>query len=81
MSQSINRNKIPEVLSVFDQLPDCASVRLPAVMALYACSPATVWRGVRSGVIPKPRKLTPRTTTWLVGDLRQALAKKMEIKE
>jgi len=78
MSQSINQIEVPTVLSTFDQLPDCASVRLPVVMALYACSPATIWRGVRSGIIPKPRKLTPRTTTWLVGDLRHALAKHME---
>lgn len=60
-------------LSHFDQLPDGANVRLPVVMALYAISPATVWRNVKSGNIPKPRKLTARTTVWNVGELRAAL--------
>ncbi|MGA7178749.1 MAG: AlpA family phage regulatory protein [Thiobacillaceae bacterium] len=50
-----------------------AHVRLPIVQALFACSPASVWRGVRAGRIPKPRKLSPRTTCWLVGELRAAL--------
>ena len=66
---------IPEALASFDQLPNSANVRLPVVMRLYGISSASVWRGVKSGNIPKPRKLTPRTTAWLVADLRQALAK------
>lgn len=66
---------IPEALKDFDQLPESANVRLPIVMRLYGISSASVWRGVKSGNIPKPRKLTPRTTAWLVADLRQALAK------
>lgn len=66
--------KFPEALKNFDQLPDCANVRLPIVKALYACSPATVWRGVKSGRIPQPKKLSPRTTGWNVGELRHALA-------
>ncbi len=66
---------IPEALKNFDQLPDTANVRQPVVQALYACSPASVWRGVNAGrIIPKPRKLSPRTTCWNVGELRQALA-------
>lgn len=66
---------IPEALASFDQLPDSANVRLPIVMRLYGISSASVWRGVKAGIIPKPRKLTPRTTAWLVRDLREALAK------
>lgn len=65
---------IPDALKNFDFLPDSASVRQPVVEALYACSPASVWRGVKAGRIPKPRKLSPRTTCWNVGELRQALA-------
>lgn len=67
---------LPEALSSFDQLPDSANVRLPVVMRLYGISSASVWRGVKAGTIAKPRKLTPRTTAWLVRDLRQALADK-----
>lgn len=66
---------IPEALKNFDQLPDSAHVRLPTTCAIYACSPASVWRGVKAGRIPKPRKLSPRVTCWNVGELRAALAK------
>lgn len=65
---------IPEALKNFDNLPNTANVRQPVVQALYACSAASVWRGVKEGRIPKPRKLSPRTTCWNVGELRQALA-------
>jgi predicted DNA-binding transcriptional regulator AlpA len=72
--QANQSDSLPEALKNFDQLPDSASVRQPVVQALYACSAASVWRGVRSGRIPKPRKLSPRTTCWNVGELRTALA-------
>lgn len=64
---------IPEALRNFDQLPDTANVRQPVVQGLYGCSAASVWRGVKDGRIPKPRKLSPRTTCWNVGELRAAL--------
>ena len=60
----------------FDYLPDSSNVRLPVVQALYAVSPATVWRNVKTGNIPKPKKLTTRTTVWNVGELRASLASK-----
>jgi len=58
----------------FDHLPDAAHVRQPVVEALYGCSAASVWRGVKAGRIPAPRKLSPRVTAWQVGNLRRALA-------
>ena len=70
----MTQNAISPSLKNFDDLPDSASVRQPVVQALYACSAASVWRGVKAGRIPKPRKLSPRTTCWNVGELRQALA-------
>ncbi len=66
-----SRKSIPTALKNFDDLPDSANVRQPVV---HACSPASVWRGVNAGRIPKSRKLSPRTTCWNVGELRQALA-------
>ena len=69
---------INSALSNFDQLPDSANVRLPIVMSLYGVSAATVWRQVKAGTIPSPRKLTPRTTAWKVKDLRGALNKEVE---
>jgi predicted DNA-binding transcriptional regulator AlpA len=63
-------------ISNFDYLPDSSNVRLPVVKALYSVSSATIWRNVKTGNIPKPRKLTSRTTVWNVGELRAALKDK-----
>lgn len=76
MSQPINTSLLPEALEYFDHLPDSAYIRLPILKALYACSPASIWRGVKNGTIPKPVKLTERTTAWNVGLIRAALAEK-----
>jgi predicted DNA-binding transcriptional regulator AlpA len=65
--------KLQDALINFDELPSSAYVRQPVVEALFACSAATVWRGVKSHRIPQPKKLSPRTTGWNVGELRQAL--------
>ncbi len=74
MQQSTSINP---ALRDFDELPDSAHVRLPVVKALYACSAASVWRGVKNAIIPKPHKLSPRTTCWNVGELKKALALKV----
>lgn len=71
MSQ-VNR-RLPDALIHFESLPDTAHVRLPVVCALSACSPATVWRRVKGGMLPKPRKLSVRVTAWNVGELRACL--------
>lgn len=61
-----------ETLRDFDNLPAAARVRLPAVCRLFGISPATAWRRVRDGRIPKPRK-DGVITYWQAGDLRAAL--------
>lgn len=67
---------IPEGLANFDHLPNSAYIRLPVLMGLYGISSASCWRNVKSGKIPKPCKLTERTTAWNVGLVRADLAKK-----
>jgi len=74
-SKDVNQ-AIPEALQNFDQTPNSAFIRLPIVMRLYGVSAATIWRGVKNGTIPKPSKLTERTTAWNVGLVRAALAAK-----
>ena len=69
---------INPALRDFSQFPPEAHVRLPVVKALYACSAESVWRGVKNGTIPKPYKLSPRTACWNVGELKKALALKVE---
>lgn len=61
-------------LEEFDNLPDAAHVRLPVVKVLYGCSGATVWRGVKSGVIPPPKRFMANIAAWNVGELRRDLA-------
>jgi predicted DNA-binding transcriptional regulator AlpA len=74
MTVRTDTSAIPDALRNFDFLPDAANVRQPIVEALYACSSATVWRRVKDGTIPAPRKLSARVTCWNVGALRRALA-------
>lgn len=75
MAQHSEASAIHTSLRNFDQLPDSAHVRQPTVEALIGCSPATVWRMVKRGTLPAPRKLSQRVTAWNVGDLRRTLAK------
>ena len=65
---------ISAALANFDNLPDNARASLSTVCALYAVSPATIWRRVRSGTVPAPIK-DGASTRWLVGELKTALAR------
>jgi len=62
-----------EELVNFNSLPDVAFVKQPVVEALFACSSPTVWRRVKSGKLPAPKKLGLRAIGWQVGELRRAL--------
>jgi predicted DNA-binding transcriptional regulator AlpA len=68
------KGAILEALQNFDRLPNTAHVRQPVVQALFACSSATIWRMVRDGRLPPPKKHSPRISSWNVGELRRALA-------
>ena len=66
---------INPALSNFSKLPNEAKVRLPVVKGILSVSGATVWRMVKSGKI-KAYRITERTTTFNVGELRILLAAK-----
>lgn len=66
--------EIPDAFLNFDSYPDAAFVRIKTVMYLFACSSATVWRMVKRGALPAPRKLSERVTAWNAGELRSVLA-------
>ncbi len=66
--------EVPDALAGADDLPDSAGVRQPVVEGLFSCSAATVWRRVKSGLLPQPKRIG-RTTIWNLGELRQVLAK------
>lgn len=65
--------RVDPALLNFDSLSDLTLVRLPTVMALFACSRATVWRHVKSGRIPAPVKFSEGITAWQVAALRKCL--------
>ena len=74
--KSVLNRTIPDALANFDQLPDSAYIRLPVMIGLFGVSRASIWRGVKNQSIPKPVKLTERTTAWNVRLVREALASK-----
>lgn len=69
-----NDSAVPARLQQFDSLPDSAHVQLRVVAALVGVSDATVWRMVKRGSLPAPKKVSARATRWNVGELRQTLA-------
>jgi predicted DNA-binding transcriptional regulator AlpA len=64
--------EIPTGLRNLDALPDSALVSQIVVEGAAGISPATVWRRVKSGLLPQPTR-RGRTTRWQVGALRTAL--------
>jgi predicted DNA-binding transcriptional regulator AlpA len=74
MSPYSKSDVISEALRNFDSLPDSANVRQPVVRALFACSSSTLYRGISAGRVPAPRRFSPRTAVWNVGELRSALS-------
>jgi len=46
-------------------------MRLPEVLRIIPISKTQWWEGVRDGRYPKSVKLGPRTTAWLVSDIRK----------
>lgn len=66
--------KLPD----WDSLSDSGFVRLPHLLLLFACSRATIWRWVKAGKLPAPKKLSHRVTAWNVGELRLVLSSYMK---
>lgn len=71
MQFQVSKNINPALRDA-DLLPDSAQVRLPVVKGLFGVSGATVWRMVKAGKL-KTYKLTERTTTFNMGELRALL--------
>jgi hypothetical protein len=67
--KTLRKQATTETLSIFDALPDSASVR-PAVIAAHSdISMATFWRRVKSGVLP-----SLKDGRMNVGEYRRAIA-------
>lgn len=61
----------------FEHLPPSAHVDGATVDLLYGISPATRWRRIHDGTLPRPVKFGPRCTRFSVGALR-ALRERLE---
>lgn len=74
-AEYIERRKAKAINAVanFDKLPDATRIRQPAVEILLGISHATIWRRVKQGSLPEPRR-DGGTTSWSVGQIRLALA-------
>lgn len=55
------------------RLRDIIGNRKRGIPAVIPVSATTWWEGVRTHRFPKPRKLGPHTTVWLVGDIRRLI--------
>lgn len=75
MQHSESTKTYADALENFQILPDSAQVRLPVIKGLLGISSSTAWRMVKAGTL-KTYKLTARTTTFNVGELRAFLAAK-----
>lgn len=57
-----------------DHMPACGFVAARTVASWLGVSQVTVWRWVKTGRLPAPKKLGANTTRFNVGEVRSALA-------
>jgi prophage regulatory protein len=74
----MNQKLQQEVLRNFNFLPDNSLVRLPTLMVLYGLSKSTILREIKRGNLPKPIRLSLRTTAWKVKEIRKNLELKFK---
>ena len=58
-----------------DAMPDCGFVAARSLAAWLGVSQVTVWRWVKTGQLPAPKKLGANTTRFSVLEIRAVLAK------
>lgn len=54
-------------------IPATGFVRLPQILSVFPVSPASWWRGVKSGRYPQSIKLGPKTTVWKAEDIHRLI--------
>jgi len=68
-----------------NNLPETGYLRLSQIVGNLKANPpippiipvckSTWWKGVKTGIYPKPIKLSPRVTVWRVEDIRAFIEK------
>jgi predicted DNA-binding transcriptional regulator AlpA len=61
-------------VEIFAAAPNDGFVKSSTLEALFACSRTTVWRHIKTGVIPQPVHVGTKSRLWSVGQIRAALA-------
>ncbi|MCK9258160.1 MAG: AlpA family phage regulatory protein [Azoarcus sp.] len=67
---------LPDSARHFDSLPDSARIDIATMIAVVGRSRASVYRYIDKGILPRPRKLAGTQNSWIVGEVRKALAAK-----
>ncbi len=60
-------------------LPETGFIRLTNILQIIPVGKTTWWAGVKSGLFPKPVKLSTRTTAWRVEDIRALIEAKASL--
>ena len=70
-------------------LPETGYLRLPQIIgdkksdppipAIIPIARSTFWQGVKTGLYPKPIKLSPRVTVWRVEDIREFIERTRDV--
>ena len=55
--------------------PSEGFVRLPQVLLMFPISRTNLWRMVKCGSFPQPKKIGPRTTVWDIRELREYMGR------
>ena len=69
----MNQTNRIEALRLYHEMPPNGLVGFPALAALTGLSRTTIWRKIRSGELPPPRKLD-RSLRWSKAELDAFLA-------
>ena len=55
------------------KMPDCALVSAKQLSALTGRSKTSLWRDIKNGFLPKPRKIGCRSARWSIHELKKYL--------
>lgn len=67
-------SKTAIAVAIFAVSPDAGFVKSSTIEALFACSRTSIWRHMKTGVIPQPVHVGTKSRLWSVGQIRVALA-------
>jgi predicted DNA-binding transcriptional regulator AlpA len=65
--------RVRRTLEIFSSLPDDALIGIRVVSVLIDRSPASIWRDVAQGRLPRPVRVGARSSRWRVGGVRVAM--------